>query len=474
MTPSTPSAATSALPPAATGFRPSPRSVEALAAALFEPLVAAGSYLMVLQLSGTAWQRHDLVLALFVFLMRLPGRNLFAAAPRAAAAQMLLSWAGFVGLLLAGGWLTSSLDLFEPRLFAAWVVTAPLLHAAGLVLLRHGLRRAAASQAQQRRAVVVGGGALAVRVAEALRQRHETPTRLLGFFDDRTDTRLDALARAGRRGGLGELAAFVREHGVHEVYVTLPLMSQPRIAQLVEALHGTTASLYFVPDVLAAPVVQGRLDSLHGLPVLALCETPFTGIDAVVKRGSDLLIAGLAVLLLAPVMAAIALAVRLDSPGPALFRQRRNGLDGREIVVWKFRTMRVMQDGAHVPQATQHDPRITRVGAFLRRTSLDELPQFFNVLQGRMSVVGPRPHAVAHNEQYRALIGAYQIRHKVRPGITGWAQVHGCRGETDTLDKMRQRVEYDIDYLRHWSLALDLRIVWRTARLVLLGDDKAY
>jgi putative colanic acid biosynthesis UDP-glucose lipid carrier transferase len=474
MTPAHRTVPTPPLLPATTAFRPAPASVEALTAALFEPLAAAASYLLVLQLAGAPWQRQDLVLALFVFLLRLPGRNLFAAAPRAAARQMLLSWAAFVALLLGCGWVTSSLDLFDPRLFAAWVLTAPLLHAAGLVLLRRGFRQAAATPAQQRRAVVVGGGVLAVRVAEALRQRGPMRTQLLGFFDDRADERLDAQARAGRRGGLGELAAFVRAHGVHEVYVTLPLMSQPRIAQLVEALHGTTASLYFVPDVLATPVVQGRLDSLHGLPVLALCETPFTGVDAVVKRASDLLIAGLAVLLLAPVMAVIALAVRLDSAGPALFRQRRNGLDGREIVVWKFRTMRVMQDGASVPQATPGDPRVTRVGAFLRRTSLDELPQFFNVLQGRMSVVGPRPHAVAHNEQYRALIRAYQIRHKVRPGITGWAQVHGCRGETDTLAKMQQRVEYDIDYLRHWSLALDLRIVWRTARLVLRGDEQAY
>ncbi len=473
MTPAPITSPAPALLSALTPFRRAPASIEALTVAVFEPLLAASSYLALLQLAGRPWQRHDLVLALFVFLLRLPGRNFFATPPRAAARQILASWGGFVLLLLACGWLTASLALFDARLLATWALAAPLLHAGGLVLLNRLLRRAAAAPAQQRRAVIVGGGLLAARVAAALGQRTEQPTQVLGFFDDRNDERLDAGARAARRGGLAELAAFVRERGVHEVYVTLPLMSQPRIAQLVDELHGTTASLYFVPDVLATPVVQGRLDSLHGLPVLALCETPFTGVDALVKRASDLVIASAAVLLLAPVMAAIAVAVRLDSPGPALFRQRRNGLGGEEIVVWKFRTMRVLQDGASVPQATKGDPRITRVGAWLRRTSLDELPQFFNVLQGRMSVVGPRPHAVAHNEQYRALIRAYQIRHKVRPGITGWAQVHGCRGETDTLEKMQQRVEYDIDYLRHWSLALDLRIVLRTARLV-LGDDKAY
>ncbi|MDZ7590587.1 MAG: undecaprenyl-phosphate glucose phosphotransferase [Rubrivivax sp.] len=455
-------------------FRPAPPSVEALTVALFEPLCAAISYLAVLQLAGRPWQRHDLVLALFVFLLRLPGRNFFATPPRTAAQQILLSWAGFVLLLLACGWITSSLTLFDPHVMLAWMLAAPLVHAAGLVALRQGFRHASSASAQQRRAVVVGGGPLAVRLSGALRARPGAATMVLGYFDDRGGDRVDSAARAELRGGLDALAAYVRTQGVHEVYVTLPLMSQPRIAQLVDALHGTTASLYFVPDVLVTPVVQGRLDSLHGLPVLALCETPFTGIDALVKRASDLVIASVAVVLLAPLMAAIAVAVRMDSPGPALFRQRRNGLGGEEIVVWKFRSMRVLQDGAVVPQATKDDPRITRVGAFLRRTSLDELPQFFNVLQGRMSVVGPRPHAVAHNEQYRALIRAYQIRHKVRPGITGWAQVHGCRGETDTLEKMQRRVEYDIDYLRHWSLALDLRIVLRTARLVLWGDEQAY
>jgi putative colanic acid biosynthesis UDP-glucose lipid carrier transferase len=165
-------------------------------------------------------------------------------------------------------------------------------------------------------------------------------------------------------------------------------------------------------------------------------------------------------------MMAIAIAVKLTSPGPAIFRQRRYGLDGREIVVYKFRTMTVTEDGGEIRQAQKNDSRVTPLGAFLRRTSLDELPQFINVLQGRMSVVGPRPHAVAHNEMYRKLIKSYMVRHKVRPGITGWAQVNGLRGETESLEKMRARIEYDLDYLRHWSLRLDLAIIWRTIFVV--------
>jgi putative colanic acid biosynthesis UDP-glucose lipid carrier transferase len=177
--------------------------------------------------------------------------------------------------------------------------------------------------------------------------------------------------------------------------------------------------------------------------------------------------------LISPLMLAIAVAIKLTSPGPVIFRQRRYGLDGREIVVYKFRSMTVAEDGAVVKQAQKDDPRVTPLGAFLRRTSLDELPQFINVLQGRMSVVGPRPHAVAHNEMYRKLIKSYMVRHKVRPGITGWAQVNGFRGETDSLDKMQARIEYDLDYLRHWSLKLDLAIIWRTI-FVVLKRQNAY
>ncbi|RZI79975.1 MAG: undecaprenyl-phosphate glucose phosphotransferase, partial [Rubrivivax sp.] len=169
----------------------------------------------------------------------------------------------------------------------------------------------------------------------------------------------------------------------------------------------------------------------------------------------------------------LAIGVKLSSPGPAIFKQRRNGLDGEEIIVYKFRSMRVMDNGGVVKQATRGDSRITPFGAFIRRTSLDELPQFINVLQGRMSIVGPRPHAVAHNEEYRRLIKAYMVRHKVKPGITGWAQVNGCRGETETIEKMQTRVEFDLEYLRNWSLGLDLQIIVRTVRLMVF-DRNAY
>jgi putative colanic acid biosynthesis UDP-glucose lipid carrier transferase len=206
---------------------------------------------------------------------------------------------------------------------------------------------------------------------------------------------------------------------------------------------------------------------------VGLQETPFTGTNRLVKRLSDIVLASAILVLISPLLLAVAIGVRLSSPGPVIFAQRRNGLDGEEIVIYKFRSMRTADDGAVVPQATKEDPRITPFGAFLRRSSLDELPQFINVLQGRMSIVGPRPHAVAHNEQYRQLIKAYMVRHKVKPGITGWAQIHGLRGETETVEKMQARVEYDLEYLRNWSLSLDLQIIVRTIKLVFF-DRNAY
>jgi putative colanic acid biosynthesis UDP-glucose lipid carrier transferase len=210
---------------------------------------------------------------------------------------------------------------------------------------------------------------------------------------------------------------------------------------------------------------------MNGVPVVGICETPFTGTNELVKRISDIVLASIILVLVSPLLLIIAIGVKLSSPGPAIFRQRRNGLDGGEIMVYKFRSMRSMDDGDVVRQATKGDPRITPFGAFLRRTSMDELPQFVNVLQGRMSIVGPRPHAVAHNELYRQLIKAYMVRHKVKPGITGWAQVNGHRGETDTVEKMQTRVEYDLEYLRNWSLGLDLQIIARTVKVVLLGNN---
>jgi len=270
-------------------------------------------------------------------------------------------------------------------------------------------------------------------------------------------------------GKIRDLPDFVKKNHIDVVYLSLPMASQSRILSLLDAMRDTTASVYFVPDLFVTDLIQGRIDSVRGLPIVGVCDTPFFGWNGLVKRAADIVLSLLILALIAPLLLVLAIVVKLSSPGPVIFRQRRYGLAGDEIVVYKFRTMNVMEDGEVIKQTTADDPRLTPLGAFMRRTSLDELPQFVNVLQGRMSIVGPRPHAVAHNEMYRKLINGYMLRHKVKPGITGWAQVNGLRGETRTVERMKARIDYDLDYLRNWSLRLDLFIIAKTVWVVLRG-----
>ena len=301
------------------------------------------------------------------------------------------------------------------------------------------------------------------------------PHHLVGFVDDREPPRIEETLEAPLLGRLEALGEIVRRESIDEVFLALPVSSAPRISEALSQLRDSTASVHFLPQWPEHSELQVRINHIAGTRMLTVCGSPFTGPRAALKRAADIALALTAILLTGPLMLMIAAAIRLTMPGgPVLFRQRRHGLNGRTIEVWKFRTMRVTEDGDTVKQATRSDPRITPLGAFLRRTSLDELPQFFNVLQGRMSVIGPRPHALAHNEFYRDRIDGYMLRHKALPGITGLAQVSGARGETDTLDKMERRVAYDLQYLREWSPALDARILWRTVAQAVKGDDRAY
>jgi len=454
-------------------FYSAPQSVTSLIAAFLEPALTVGVFLAVSAAFDEPIVRSDLTLCLLIFALTFPGRNRFWDRPLNAAVDIFTSWLSLLLILLLCGYATRSLELFNVRVLLWWAVLSPVLQWSAFFAGRRYLRAQAAAPGNRRTAVVVGAGALGVKVANAFQARGDVGLSFLGYFDDRADDRVDAEAAGHRLGNLRQLSQWVREHAVHEVYITLPLGSQPRIVELMEQVQGTTASVFFVPDVFGISIIQGRLQDMNGVPVVGLQETPFTGTNRLIKRLSDVVLASLILVLISPLLVAIAIGVRLGSPGPAIFKQRRNGLDGEEIVVYKFRSMRTQDDGAVIRQATKDDARITPFGAFLRRSSLDELPQFINVLQGRMSIVGPRPHAVAHNEQYRQLIKAYMVRHKVKPGITGWAQIHGHRGETETIEKMQARVEYDLEYLRNWSLGLDLQIIVRTIKLVFF-DRHAY
>ena len=375
--------------------------------------------------------------------------------------------------LFSAWWATRTLGVFDPRVVFAWTLATPVTLFIARALMPVLMLRLLAVEGAQRVAVIAGEGELGRKLAERIQATPFLGVRLAGFFEDRSPERIGSVDVGETLGPLDRVAEYVKTHHVDLIYITLPMASQPRILRLLDELHDTTASIYFVPDIFLFDLIQARMDSIGGMPVVAACETPFYGINGPIKRASDIVLASSILATVLPLMLVIAIGVKLSSPGPLLFRQRRYGLDGREIIVYKFRTMTVLEDGNVIKQATRDDRRVTRFGAFLRGTSLDELPQFFNVLQGSMSVVGPRPHAVAHNEMYRRLIKGYMIRHKVKPGITGLAQVSGLRGETDTLDKMQARIEHDLAYLRNWSLQLDLRIVLKTI-LVLLKKQDAF
>ena len=454
-------------------FFSAPQSVTTFVAALLEPGITVLTFVATTLAYAEQMSRPALTLCLLVLALTFPGRNRFRDNLLGAAVDIVSSWVVLLGILALCGYATASLHYFETGVLLTWGLLTPFLQWLATALGRLVLKRHLARPASRRTAVVVGATALGSKVARALEGGDAYGVDFVGYFDDRVDGRIDAEAKPRILGKLSEIARYVDEHGVREVYITLPLGSQPRIVGLLEQLQGTTASLFFVPDVFGISIIQGRLQDMNGVPVVGICETPFTGTNELVKRLSDVVLASLILIVISPLLIAIAIGVKLSSPGPVIFKQRRNGLDGGEIVVYKFRSMTTQDDGKVVPQATRNDPRITRFGAFLRRSSFDELPQFFNVLQGSMSIVGPRPHAVTHNEQYRQIIKAYMVRHKVKPGITGWAQVNGQRGETDTIEKMRARVEYDLEYLRNWSLALDLRIIAGTIRLVFF-DRYAY
>ncbi|MGB6309577.1 MAG: undecaprenyl-phosphate glucose phosphotransferase, partial [Steroidobacteraceae bacterium] len=324
------------------------------------------------------------------------------------------------------------------------------------------------------RYIIIGANEVGAELARRIETGH-AGERFFGFLDYRSAERAAGVLGKPVLGNCSasDFANFVRSHAIGRVYLALPISTAPRIEVLLKELRDTTASVYFVPNLFAFDLVQARYVQINGMPAFSICDSPLQGMSGFWKRAFDIALACIALVFSLPVLLIMALAIKRSSPGPVLFKQRRYGLNGEEMLIYKFRTMTVCEDGPIVAQATQQDSRVTPLGAFLRRTSLDELPQIFNVLEGKMSFVGPRPHAVAHNEEYRKLINGYMIRHKVRPGITGWAQVHGLRGETSTIDKMQRRIQYDLDYLRNWSLWLDLKILARTA-LLMLYDRNAY
>jgi len=388
---------------------------------------------------------------------------------------VLINWLYTAPVVLGLGLLTRYNTQFSYATKLAWLTLTPAAMAGGRVLMRLVLRSLRKRGFNTRRFAICGVNRLALRLAQNIQETPELGLEFVGFFDDRPESRTGEEAGESRphAGNLPELVQLARTAGVDMIFITFPMRAEDRIRAYLHDLSDTTASVYIVPDFFVFQMLHARWNQIDGLPVVSVFETPVSGIDGVLKRAFDLVMGGAALAVLAAPMALVALAVKLSSPGPVFFRQKRYGLSGDEIRVWKFRTMRVCEDGAQVTQASKDDARITPVGRVLRKTSIDELPQLFNVLGGSMSLVGPRPHATAHNEQYRSLIDGYMLRHKVKPGITGLAQVNGWRGETETLEKMEKRVEFDHRYIREWSLWMDVQILVKTA-LVVFKQENAY
>ncbi|HHT5678569.1 TPA: undecaprenyl-phosphate glucose phosphotransferase [Raoultella planticola] len=345
------------------------------------------------------------------------------------------------------------------RVFIEWY----LIVAIGFVCCRSAIRLGSGMLRKlgynTRHVAVVGSLPAGVNLLKGFLEEPWLGFIVKGIYDDNSEGDFDGVPYAG---SLSQLIQDARDGKLDRIYIALSMKDEAKIKEIVSQLTNTTCSVLLIPDLFTFNILQSRTEEINGVPVVPLFDTPLNGINMVFKRLEDIIVSTIILILISPVLLVIACAVKLTSPGPVIFRQIRYGMDGKPIKVWKFRSMSVMENDDKVVQATKNDLRITKVGKFLRSTSLDELPQFFNVFFGQMSVVGPRPHAVAHNEQYRSLIQGYMLRHKVKPGITGLAQINGWRGETDTLEKMEKRIEFDLIYIRGWSIWLDLKIIFLT------------
>jgi len=445
---------------------------------LIAPVLSVSSFIVILYYSGILLKDHYLAMVVIIFLLSLiilKESDLFdstnSADAQAQSSNLLIYWAVMIFALIFIGYLTGTTDLFDANVLYTWAVVTPVLILFANFIFRYLLLLSLKSEENQRKVIIVGANEQSYKIADNINNNLAYGLKLIGYFDDRPEERTEASMGSPYLGSMDKILDYVKANGIDLIYITIPVSHQQRVLELLDKLHDTTASIYFTPDIFVYELIQARMDNIGDMPLVALCETPFSGLNGVLKRLSDILFSVFILILISPMLLIIALAVKLTSRGSILFSQKRYGLDGEEIVVYKFRSMTVCDDGDEIKQATRNDARVTKLGAILRKYSLDELPQFVNVLQGRMSIVGPRPHAVAHNEMYRGMIKGYMMRHKVKPGITGWAQVNGCRGETDTVEKMQKRIEYDLDYLRNWSLGLDTIIILKTIVTVFKTED---
>jgi putative colanic acid biosysnthesis UDP-glucose lipid carrier transferase len=384
-------------------------------------------------------------------------------------------WLLTVFTVVCLGFITKTSAQYSRMVVGFWFILAPFALSLWRFVLLSVLYNIRQRGRNSRTAVIAGADDnRGAHVGKIILNNPSLGIRLLGFYDDLKPQGYKPLLGHSAQvlGVLDDIYPDVRDGKIDRVYIALPFKAVEKTRKLVYQLADTAANVFLVPDFLAFDLLQAHWLSLKGVPMISVYDSPYSGIESWIKRVEDIVLSSLILLVAGIPMLAIALGVKLSSPGPVIFKQPRYGMSGEEIIVWKFRTMTVCEDGTdECVQATKEDARLTRFGAFLRKYSLDELPQFINVLQGRMTIVGPRPHAIAHNEYYRKRIPGYMLRHKAKPGITGYAQINGWRGETNTLEKMEKRVEYDLEYMRNWSLWLDLKIIFLTIFKGVKGEN---
>lgn len=377
--------------------------------------------------------------------------------------NILKSWAWTWGVLIVIAFLYEDIHNFSRLTISSWALITPLTMISYRILVKALLIKHRKYALKKRSIAIVGAGKVGQHMSKLITLNPLLGYHVVGFFDDNEDLLNSVVDDVPVIGTISSVLASSKKQIFDELYICLPLRCEEKIKQLLNELSDTTIIVKFIPDLFTFDLIHARWTEMNGTPIISVYDTPLSSRTMqLIKRAEDILVSTSIMLLISPLLLAIAAVVKLSSPGPILFKQNRYGINGKEIKVYKFRSMTTLDNGAVIQQATLNDPRITPFGAFLRRTSLDELPQFFNVWQGKMSVVGPRPHAVAHNEEYRKLVPKYMQRHIVKPGITGWAQVNGWRGETDKLEKMEKRVEYDLHYINNWSLWLDIKIIFLT------------
>lgn len=375
------------------------------------------------------------------------------------------NWVVVVVVFVVIQFIFDPVDLYNREVVLYWFVLTPIELISWHSIMRMALRFFRDTGVTAQTVAIYGATELGVGLEKRIQSMPWAGYRFVGFFDDRktNGTRRYISDQNLIKGGSQALIAQARAGTIDTIFITLPLAAENRIKALLNDLSDTTVSAYMMLDLFSFDLLNASWLDVQGMPAVSIFESPHTGLDNISKRCLDLVFSILILTVISLPMLCIALAIKLTSKGPVIFRQLRYGIGGESIHVWKFRTMTSMDAGdTEVKQACRSDSRITKLGQFLRKTSLDELPQFFNVIAGTMSIVGPRPHAVTHNEFYRTAIHGYMLRHKVKPGITGLAQVKGYRGETDTLEKMEGRIKYDLDYIRSWSLWLDVKLIVMT------------